>query len=393
MENFDPLSFFTPDKATEDEIFLEVVPKVIQKLKYEDTFETTNLQKGRNTLDAKGYKDDNSEGVLHILDFPNLNNSLPENVVLVLLKLLAPTEETNFNSVEPTDFTKESILDYKQIAPEDFDETESWLFKHGYLKLSKNLISLKFSSTLFQYLNKILAISTNDEIIRLTSLRISENSGRTAKPNFKRKIVLKGLTNPIYLNEPALTSDNLGLKTWGSSLILAELIVPNHSKLLNPPILELGSGTGLTGIAVGLLGHQIILTDLPEITPNLQINVELNALSSAKVDVKVLDWTDPSSFIKDKGNMKYNTIIIADPIYSSDHPNYVVNMLVKFLNRDKDARILLQIPIRPTFENEREKLWKLLKIHGFKITDERILNGFDDFGKMEFIYKRIEWDI
>lgn len=92
----------------------------------------------------------------------------------------------------------------------------------------------------------------------------------------------------LAIKEPPLTGDNLGLKTWGSSYVLAQMLhtigQTSLSHLLNPgndqirpSVLELGSGTGLLGLAAAATwGTHVILSDLPEIVPNLSYNVEKN---------------------------------------------------------------------------------------------------------------------
>lgn len=92
----------------------------------------------------------------------------------------------------------------------------------------------------------------------------------------------------LAIKEPPLTGDNLGLKTWGSSYVLAQMLhtigQTSLSHLLNPeddqsrpPVLELGSGTGLLGLAAAAVWRtHVILSDLPEIVPNLSYNVEKN---------------------------------------------------------------------------------------------------------------------
>ncbi|XWS33764.1 hypothetical protein CRYUN_Cryun22dG0111500 [Craigia yunnanensis] len=60
-------------------------------------------------------------------------------------------------------------------------------------------------------------------------------------------------------------------------------------------ILELGSGTGLVGIAAAVtLGANVTVTDLPHVIPNLQFNVNANADVVAQkggtVNVAPLRW-------------------------------------------------------------------------------------------------------
>jgi predicted nicotinamide N-methyase len=385
---FDPLSFFTPEitkngyEATNDASFL---PE-------RDSFDSSE----NNCADISQSEDVQSEDVLaedqgpiHILDLPALNRKTPRYIILILLQLLKPEEETNFGAQKSV-YNGSDVLQRKNVNEDHFIEAQKWLKANGYVKLLRNILSVQFSPEYFQYLNKILSSSVyqnDDEIIQLTALRISENSGRTARPNFQRRILLKNFEKTIYLNEPALTSDSLGLKTWGSSLVLSEFVVENK-ELLVSPILELGSGTGLVGITISLLGHDVTLTDLPEILPNLIKNKEINQIDS---DCLVLDWTDPSSFIEKKGDIKYKTIVVADPIYSPEHPLYVVNMICQFLEKSDTARVLLQIPIRNKFEKERSYLWSLLKLHNLVVENEKIVDGFDDFGAQKFIYKEIRW--
>lgn len=189
----------------------------------------------------------------------------------------------------------------------------------------------------------------------------------------------------MYLKEPSLTSDKLGLKTWGSLFILGRRLAQNLA-YLKGTVLELGSGTGLVGMVAGVLGFPTVLTDLPDIVPNLTDNVELNNINAT---VDNLDWSNPKSYL-DKHNLpRYTTIILSDPLYSSKHPVWIVSMINTFLEESEDARVLLQVPIRKTFENERATLWHLLDINGYTVQEEDTETGYDDFGETTFLFKRL----
>ena len=170
-------------------------------------------------------------------------------------------------------------------------------------------------------------------------------------------------------------------------MVLAERLVNHHQSLLRAPVLELGAGTGLAGIISAALGYETIMTDLPEIVPNLEQNVELNGIDA---EVDELDWREPLKFCDKHGSSRYNTVILSDPIYLSQHPYWVVQMAQLFLMKSSDSRLLIQIPLRPKFEAERALLWRLLDTE-FEVLSEEVLDGADDFGESQFIFKVLTW--
>jgi hypothetical protein len=147
------------------------------------------------------------------------------------------------------------------------------------------------------------------------------NSYRKAMGELTRKWVIPSFDAlpelTFTIREPPMTGDNLGLKTWGTAFVVAkklEYIKKTYlghllgsrvtydkkatTRSSDIQVLELGSGTGLVGIAAAAIwGVDVTLTDLPEIQDNLQYNINQNlqvvsGQLGAHMSGEILDWRD-----------------------------------------------------------------------------------------------------
>ncbi|ODQ78014.1 hypothetical protein BABINDRAFT_40478 [Babjeviella inositovora NRRL Y-12698] len=402
MDEFDPLSLFS---AAEPENPLTIIPAFVQSCP-------------QDTRDAASQDDSDTEVFpIHILDMPSLSTKPPAAILLVLLKLLAPNQQYNF-ATKTKNLSTDEILVTRGLTLAQLEAVLPWLSAYApslstvpqLLNLSQSAATLLSTPDFMNYITRIISspllwIDEEDvqSIQKEASLRLSENCGRTAQPEIIRQITLEGLEEKtgrknIVLKEPSLTADNLGLKTWGSSLILSQRLLTEFTckskedggRVLDEPVLELGSGTGLVGMMSGILGYATWLTDLPEIVPNLRENVRLNELSLV---VEELDWSQPQGY-EEKHQQQtsegFMTILISDPIYSSRHPPWVVSMCSRFLRDCPTARVYLQIPVREKFEAERANLWRLMEVAGFETCRSELEDGYDDFGEQLFVFKEFK---
>ena len=255
-----------------------------------------------------------------------------------------------------------------------------------------------------------------EQIWEAASQRLSERSGRTAMGAITRSFAIpllptlpadksaqvsgSGNDTPrdfeshmvqLTLYEPPMTSDNLGLKTWASSYLLAKQLcsLRQHIPDLAPDasILELGAGTGLVGMAAALVFERhTILTDLPEIVPNLEQNARSNseAISSrgGTVSAAVLDWTRPEDLELESfdGSLSsFPLIVVADPIYSSDHPRMLVDAIKCHMSADQSARLVIELPLRDAYADERQDLRDRLAGIGLRIIEQGEEIGYDDW--------------
>lgn len=208
----------------------------------------------------------------------------------------------------------------------------------------------------------------------------------------------------LTLHEPSITADNLGMKTWVSSYLLSRRLhqflestselVPSGptapSTASTQPVkslraLELGSGTGLVGLAFAALqgkSASIHLTDLPEIVPNLAhntaLNVELLTSTEATVTTGVLDWSVvPSS--SPSAEERYDVVLAADPLYSPDHPRLLVQTIGTWLSRGLEARVVTEMPLRTVYLPQVQEFRQRMLDLGLAVIEEGEETGYDDW--------------
>lgn len=128
-----------------------------------------------------------------------------------------------------------------------------------------------------------------------------------------------------------LPSQGISFQLWPAAASLVSLLdhrtdSPALSSLLSSSnrrlrLLELGSGTGLVGIAAAaLLGASVTVTDLPRVLPNLRFNADANAAAVAarggEVRVAALSWGDAAEMEGVGGD--FDVVVGSDLVYH-DH--------------------------------------------------------------------------
>jgi predicted nicotinamide N-methyase len=287
----------------------------------------------------------------------------------------------------------------------------SWDVDQGSQKSARSPNWSLDGRALSAYLTSIIASSLKwiesdelrEEIWEQASARLSERSGRSGMSALDRTFQIPSPTGTIdiAIHEPALTADNLGLKTWAASYLLAKrllrLDLPGEHRIGNMFALELGSGTGLVGIAAAaVLGAHVCLTDLPDIKPNLERNVRANqsVMTSNKGTAVsgVLDWSEPQKILfetdspEDLSNAKhmqsqsdFPLILAADSIYSPDHPRMLAATMKHWLSKTPWARIVVELPLRPRGDAEIASFRKCMEGSGFSLLAEENDVGYDDW--------------
>ncbi|KAI1104613.1 putative methyltransferase-domain-containing protein [Jackrogersella minutella] len=236
------------------------------------------------------------------------------------------------------------------------------------------------------------------------SRRLSERCGRAAMGEITRRWPLESnISSPfeLIIREPPITGDCLGLKTWGSSYLLAQSLSKIAGESLSHilhmghsnqslDVLELGSGTGLLGMASAAIWQaNVTLTDLLSIVPNLAYNVERNLSAiealGGRVDSGVLTWgSDEDNTERFSKKNQFKIIIAADPLYDDNHPELLSSAINVHLMEDKEARAVIMVPQRDlTTKKLVAKFVSIMVSYGLIVLEQRTMAGQDDWDEDE----------
>lgn len=394
---FDPLDLYTPEETVE-------LPQV-------DTISFVSSTNPKPPKETEINNEDEEDLPIDSLDLPSVHYA-PSETILCILLLLRPSDQINFQNGKSSGLTAAEICLQKGISTELIKPTVEYytVWDNKRLNTAEKLCQkiptltttgeglLNYYTLILKHYEKTSSF-LKEQIVKEASMRISENCGRTALPSMSRQFSFENLSKGIEIYEPSLTADNLGWKTWGSSFILSQKlinIVAHFQPTKMERALELGSGTGLAGMSwlikwIEIHGNsniEMFFTDLKDIVPNLAKNVEINGLSDNSI-VDTLDWTHPHSFTNKYSGEKFDVIIVSDPIYSPNHPKLVVDVISSLLSPSGVCH--LEIPLREKYAEERNSLWILLEQSGLKATNQENDQGVDDWGEVNYLYQRIEW--
>ncbi|KAK4346848.1 hypothetical protein RND71_033187 [Anisodus tanguticus] len=147
-----------------------------------------------------------------------------------------------------------------------------------------------------------------------------DNDANHATPQHQQQQLyfLQSINSNIAIRQ--LPSQGLSFQLWPAATILVTLLDNNRNHNGSTPfsnlfkrqengdslplrILELGSGTGVVGIAAAaIFGAKVTVTDLPHVLPNIQFNVDGNSKvleqQSGVVDVAALSWGGESQHMR-----------------------------------------------------------------------------------------------
>ncbi|XP_029945462.1 protein-lysine N-methyltransferase EEF2KMT isoform X2 [Salarias fasciatus] len=148
------------------------------------------------------------------------------------------------------------------------------------------------------------------------------------------------------LEKVALISEGTtGLVTWEAALYLAEWALDHREFFSDRTVLELGSGVGLTGVAIcrSCRPRRFVFSDChAAVLQALRDNVRLNGLdgrAAPAVSVRRLDWTTATE--DELREVGADVVIAADVVYDPDVAHSLVELLRLVLTRSSPPPAVL----------------------------------------------------
>jgi predicted nicotinamide N-methyase len=169
-----------------------------------------------------------------------------------------------------------------------------------------------------------------------------------------RRLRFGGVETRVY---EAVSGRPLGSVVWDGALLLcAHLARRASDSWKSKHVLELGSGTGLVGLALAQRGAAVTLTDLAPLLPLLAANARLNAPETKqdgaseqavaemakdwekRVRVRELDWTHELD-VETTAELRHVDLVVGADLLYVDEP--VFSALLRTLQKLAPAEALL----------------------------------------------------
>ena len=174
-------------------------------------------------------------------------------------------------------------------------------------------------------------------------------------PPSHRHTLRRGSENPTTIHIQQGSAGGHGKDVWNGAPVLARFL--EGEQLHGRRVLELGAGTGLTGIAAAALGAHVLLTDIGKpllelLRANCAANAESVRLAGGSMQVQALEWGDLDSIELAQAHLSgrsgadapYDLIIGADVVYTAEATGKLLSTLASERLCSRDTKVVLAFP-------------------------------------------------
>ncbi|PAA68739.1 hypothetical protein BOX15_Mlig018436g2 [Macrostomum lignano] len=199
----------------------------------------------------------------------------------------------------------------------------------------------------------------------------------------------------LTLSQTGLSS-GIGGVAWDCGLVLSRLLLvpeftdriraavmaravpqPGSESFSSMTALELGSGTGLVGMQLAMLGCKSILTDLPGVMPQLAVNLAQNAhmLDNCSVVADVYVWGQPPPL----HHFPVHLLVMSDCLYQFEYVELLSGSLRDIFCKEGQSPLILH-----AYEDRNPDVWSefLDRVGDFLAWEKVKLSDYLDEGEL-----------
>ncbi|KAL4182730.1 hypothetical protein AMTRI_Chr11g151680 [Amborella trichopoda] len=168
-----------------------------------------------------------------------------------------------------------------------------------------------------------------------------------------------------------LPSEGLSFQLWPAASALVSFLDDDAKVVVKGKrILELGSGTGMVGVAAAMLGAHVTMTDLPHVLPNLSFNADANQRAvevtgrGGSLHVQPLTWGhdhDCHLLLQAGGGGGFDMVLGSDLVYH-DHLFDPLLRTLQFFVKEEVQFVMAHLKRwkkEAAFFKKAKKLWDI----------------------------------
>ena len=151
---------------------------------------------------------------------------------------------------------------------------------------------------------------------------------------------------PAFFFAAESLAASTGCKVWESASLLLAVLHARPQLVADRSVLELGSGTGLGGLACAVLGAgRVTLSDLASVVAyHTEPSMHANPALAERVSCLTLDWTD----FRIETVPPCNVVIASDCVWLREYLDPFVNCLDAIMRRNSDCVAIIAQTERAT---------------------------------------------
>lgn len=202
----------------------------------------------------------------------------------------------------------------------------------------------------------------------------------------------KGVQQPIYaLTHGSPDFDMTGQHVWEGGEVLAKFIIENSELFKGKNIIELGSGTGLTGLVASQYAKITVLTDyIPEVMDLLEKNIieSKHRSEDHQIAYAVLDWEHTKyEDISIKTVYDYNGVVEEQSINIQDFGKFDMIIAAEVIYWESSIIPLMTIVDELFTKQNDELVFYLIFLKRSTRLHDQLLEAFE---KYNFTYELID---